>query len=164
MNNLTFGGTIKSETGNEPDRQFAYYETIGGGAGAGQVGDGGSGIHVHMSNTRNTPVEALEYTFPLRIVQYALRHNSGGQGQYRGGDGLIRTIQFLNPATVTLVTERRTTAPYGLNGAGAGENGRNTLIRNNQPIPLPAKTTLNVQPNDQIRIETPGGGGWNKPK
>jgi N-methylhydantoinase B len=164
MNNLTFGGTIKSETNGEPDQQFAYYETIGGGAGAGQAGDGGSGIHVHMSNTRNTPVEALEYTFPLRIIQYALRRNSGGQGQHRGGSGLIRTIQFLNPATVTLVTERRTTAPYGLNGADAGENGRNTLIRNNKSIPLPAKTTLYVQPNDQIRIETPGGGGWNKPK
>jgi N-methylhydantoinase B len=163
MNNLTFGGTIKSNENNQSDNQFAYYETIGGGAGAGQAGNGGSGIHVHMSNTRNTPIEALEYAFPLRILQYALRHNSGGSGHHRGGDGLIRTIQFLNPVTVTLVTERRTTAPYGLNGAEAGESGRNTLIRNNHPTPLPAKTTLQLQPGDQIRIETPGGGGWNNP-
>jgi N-methylhydantoinase B/oxoprolinase/acetone carboxylase alpha subunit len=163
MNNLTFGGTIKNNHNDQPDQQFAYYETIGGGAGAGRAGDGGSGIHVHMSNTRNTPIEALEYAFPLRIVQYALRHGSGGKGHHHGGDGLIRTIEFLNPATVTLVTERRTTAPYGLNGAEAGESGRNTLIRNNHPTPLPAKTTLTLQPNDQIRIETPGGGGWNEP-
>jgi N-methylhydantoinase B len=163
MNNLTFGGTIKSNENDQSDNQFAYYETIGGGAGAGQAGNGGSGIHVHMSNTRNTPIEALEYAFPLRILQYALRHNSGGSGHHRGGDGLIRTIQFLNPVTVTLVTERRTTAPYGLNGAEAGESGRNTLIRNNHPTPLPAKTTLQLQPGDQIRIETPGGGGWNNP-
>jgi N-methylhydantoinase B len=163
MNNLTFGGTMKSSQEGHPDQPFAYYETIGGGAGAGAAGNGGNGIHVHMSNTRNTPVEAMEYTFPLRIVEYALRHNSGGNGHHNGGDGLIRTIQFLNPATVTLVSERRTTAPYGLNGAESGQNGRNTLIHNNQPTLLPGKITLKIQPNDQIRIETPGGGGWNKP-
>ncbi|MFZ0544568.1 MAG: hydantoinase B/oxoprolinase family protein [Candidatus Promineifilaceae bacterium] len=162
MNNLTFGGTIKSEQQGQPDQPFAYYETIGGGVGAGHAGDGGSGMHVHMSNTRNTPIEAMEYAFPLRIVEYALRHGSGGQGDHHGGDGLVRTIEFLNPVTVTLVSERRTTAPFGLNGAEAGENGRNTLISNNHPTPLPAKFTTQLQPGDQIRIETPGGGGWNK--
>jgi N-methylhydantoinase B len=163
MNNLTFGGTVKGGTNGEPDQPFAYYETIGGGAGAGAAGNGGSGIHVHMSNTRNTPIEAMEYTFPLRIVEYALRHGSGGKGDHDGGDGLIRTIQFLNPATVTIVSERRKMAPYGLNGAASGQNGRNTLIRNNQSTPLPGKITLHIHPDDQIRIETPGGGGWNKP-
>jgi N-methylhydantoinase B len=117
MNNLTFGGTIKDDRSNKPDNQFAYYETIGGGAGAGKDGNGGSGIHVHMSNTRNTPVEAMEYAFPVRIIQYALRHNSGGGGHHKGGDGLIRTIQFLNSAAVTLVSERRIISPYGLKGA-----------------------------------------------
>jgi N-methylhydantoinase B len=163
MNNLTFGGTVKGGTNGEPDQPFAYYETIGGGAVAGAAGNGGSGIHVHMSNTRNTPIEAMEYTFPLRIVEYALRHGSGGKGDHDGGDGLIRTIQFLNPATVTIVSERRKTAPNGLNGAASGQNGRNTLIRNNQSTPLPGKTTLHIHPNDQISIETRGGGGWNKP-
>ena len=163
MNNLTFGGVVKDGRNDHPDQPFAYYETIGGGAGAGSVGDGASGVHVHMSNTRNTPVEAMEYTFRLRIVEYALRNHSGGKGEYLGGDGLVRTIEFLNPVTVTVVSERRTTAPYGLNGAEAGQNGRNTLIRNGRPTPLPGKTTLSLQPGDQIRIESPGGGGWNNP-
>jgi N-methylhydantoinase B len=162
MNNLTFGGTIKNDDNNQPDEQFAYYETIGGGAGAGAAGNGASGIHVHMSNTRNTPIEALEYAFPLRVVEYALRRGSGGKGQHTGGDGLIRAIEFLNPVTLTLVTERRVTSPYGLNGAEPGQHGRNTLIRNGRPTPLPAKTTLHLQPNDHLRLETPGGGGWNK--
>ncbi len=161
MNNFTFGGVTENGRPGEPDQPFAYYETIGGGAGAGNVGNGASGVHVHMSNTRNTPVEAMEYTFPLRIVEYALRHGSGGKGQHQGGDGLVRTIEFLNPVSVTLMSERRTIAPYGLNGAESGKNGRNTLIRNNQPNPLPGKVTLPLQPGDQIRIETPGGGGWN---
>lgn len=152
MNNLTFGGFSPTP--------FAYYETIGGGAGAGPTGDGASGVHVHMSNTRNTPVEALEHTFPLRVVQYGLRHGSGGSGQHQGGDGLVRSLQFLSPVTATITSERRKRPSYGLQGGQDGENGRNILIRNNQATQLPSKITLELQSGDILQIETPGGGGW----
>ncbi|MFZ1401122.1 MAG: hydantoinase B/oxoprolinase family protein, partial [Candidatus Promineifilaceae bacterium] len=124
MNNLTFGG---KHPGTE--RPFAYYETMGGGAGAGPTADGGSGLHVHMSNTLNTPVEALEYSFPLRIERYSLRPNSGGNGQHSGGDGLVRSIRFLTPVTVTVTSERRRRGAYGLQGGEDGRSGRNSLIQ-----------------------------------
>ncbi len=177
MNNITFGSRIGNveEHLDGPEKraeiskqrptlaQFAYYETIGGGIGAGPEQAGGSGMHAHMSNTRNTPVEALEYAFPLRIVEYGVRWGSGGLGHNSGGDGLIRTIQFSSPVTVTLVCERRAFRPYGLNGGLPGEPGRNILIRQDRPEELPGKTTILLQPGDQLRLETPGGGGWGHP-
>ncbi|MCA9938997.1 MAG: hydantoinase B/oxoprolinase family protein [Anaerolineales bacterium] len=153
MNNLTFGGSGE----NGP---FAYYETIGGGAGAGPTADGVSGVHVHMSNTLNTPVEALEYAFPLRVLAYELRHGSGGSGRHHGGDGLVRSLQFLRPVTVTLTSERRRRAPYGLNGGQPGQPGENHLLREGATQALPGKVTIRLQSGDTLRIETPGGGGW----
>lgn len=174
MNNVTFGGALLSafdakaqrgEGGKEEEAEgrpvaFAYYETIGGGAGAGPQSDGGSGLHVHMSNTLNTPVEALEYQFPLRVEEYALRKGSGGHGRYRGGDGLIRSFRFLVPVTVTVTSERRTLAPYGLQGGEPGQPGQNSLIHEGQEIPLPGKFTRQLAADDVLRMETPGGGGW----
>ncbi len=155
MNNFTFGGQVNG-------RPFAYYETIGGGAGAGPQGDGASGVHVHMSNTLNTPVEALEYTFPLRVVAYSLRHGSGGHGRYRGGDGLTRAVQFLAPVTATITSERRIRPPYGLQGGQNGSVGQNVLIRGEEKRPLPGKISLQLQSGDILEIHTPGGGGWGR--
>ncbi len=160
MNNLTFGGT-DARTG-EP---FAYYETIGGGSGAGPHSDGASGVHCHMSNTLNTPVEALEFGLPIRVQRYALRRGSGGEGQYRGGDGLIREIVFQVPAQVTTLSDRRRLAPYGLAGGQPGQPGENRLILggNDPGRALPGKVTLDIAPKDVLRIATPGGGGWGNP-
>jgi N-methylhydantoinase B len=113
-----------------------------------------------MSNTRNTPVEALEYSFPIRVQEYALREGSGGRGRHRGGNGLRRSIRFLAPATATITAERRRRPPYGLHGGEPGAPGRNILIRDGQAAELPGKTTLAVNAGDIIKIETPGGGGW----
>ena len=173
MNNITFGGR-HPVTG----KPFAYYETVGGGAGAGPVEtrhygprseaewDGASppqaasGIHVHMSNTRNTPVEALEYAFPMRIEQYSLRRGTGGVGRCRGGEGLRRDIRFLVPAQVTVLSERRRRAPWGLRDGGPGARGRNVLIREGEEEELPGKFTRAVEAGDVLSIRTPGGGGW----
>jgi N-methylhydantoinase B len=169
MNNVTFGGILEAEEQGsrgaegkvaQPPTPFVYYETLGGGIGAGPKADGGHGMHSHMSNTRNTPVEALEYNFPLRIKEYSFRHGSGGEGQHRGGDGLVRTIHFLSPVTATIMSERRERPSYGLNGGEPGQPGRNSLIRNGQTSRLPGKITLDLQAGDVLRVETPGGGGW----
>jgi N-methylhydantoinase B len=157
MNNLTVGGIDPRN-----DRSYAYYETIGGGMGAGPEGNGLSGVHVHMSNTLNTPVEALEFHYPFRITRYALRRGSGGPGRHRGGDGLVRSIMFLAPATVTLLSERRRFAPYGLAGGEPGAMGQDTLA-DGAERELPGKVTLIVQAGDELTIETPGGGGWGNP-
>ena len=159
MNNLTFGGDYPDGWAAAAG-QFAYYETIGGGAGAGPAGDGASGVHVHMSNTRNTPAEALEYSYPVRVEEYSLRVGSGGRGHHTGGDGLARRLRFLAPATVTLTTDRRRRGPYGLAGGQPGAPGRNVLLRGDDAAELPGKATITVQPGDAIEIETPGGGGW----
>jgi N-methylhydantoinase B len=159
MNNLAFGGSV-----GEGAPPFAYYETIGGGAGAGPQGDGADGIHVHMSNTLNTPIEALEYSFPLRVRAYHLRRGSGGAGRRRGGEGLVRSLEFLAPVTATLTSERRRRAPYGLQGGADGQPGRNSLLRDGVEIPLPGKVSLELQPGDVLRIATPGGGGWGRPE
>ncbi len=159
MNNVTFGGSYPAGW-PAPSAHYAYYETIGGGAGAGSAGGGAAGVHVHMSNTRNTPVEALEYSFPIRVEEYALREGSGGSGLHRGGEGLIRAIRFLGPATVTITAERRRRGPYGLAGGAPGAVGRNVLRRGDESTELPGKATFAVEPNDVVRIETPGGGGW----
>ncbi len=115
-----------------------------------------------MSNTRNTPVEALELAYPIRVEEYSLRRGSGGGGRHKGGEGLVRAIRFLAPATATLTGERRRRAPYGLAGGEPGAPGRNVLIRDGAPTDLPGKTTLSLHPGDAIRVETPGGGGWGK--
>ncbi len=154
MNNLTFGGY--DEQRGQP---FAYYETLGGGMGARPGADGLSGVHVHMSNTRNTPVEALEMSLPVRVRRYALRAGSGGAGRYRGGEGLCRELLFLAPATVTLLTERRTRGPYGLWGGSAGLPGENSLERAGGRQTLAGKATLDVNAGDVLCICTPGGGG-----
>jgi N-methylhydantoinase B len=152
---LTIGGL------REDGRPFAYYETIGGGMGAGPEGDGVSGVQVHMTNTLNTPVEALEMAYPLRVRRYGLRAGSGGEGAHRGGDGIVREYEFLAPVTVTMISERRAVAPWGLAGGEAGAPGRNLLLsRNGDEVALPSKFTRRLEPGDRLRIETPGGGGW----
>jgi N-methylhydantoinase B len=159
MNNLTVGGQNP-----EDGSPFAYYETVGGGAGASPAGDGLSGVHVHMTNTLNTPVEALEYAYPFRVRRYALRRGSGGAGLHQGGDGLVREMEFLCPATVTLLSERRRTAPYGLQGGKPGAPGRNVLTHHGERQELPGKVEIKVAPGDLLSLHTPGGGGWGTPQ
>ena len=153
MNNVTLGGVAAG-------RPFVFYETIGGGHGGGPLGDGMSGRHSHMTNTRNTPVEALEQDLPVRIVAYALRDGSGGKGRGRGGAGIRRTYAFDAPATVTINSERRRYAPYGLQGGAPGQVGANRLVRDGVETALGGKVTIRVIPGDQLTVETPGGGGW----
>lgn len=153
MNNVTIGG-------NHDGRPFIMYETIGGGHGAGPQGDGLSGRQSHMTNTLNTPVEALEYALPLQIRAYHLRDGSGGAGHYHGGDGIRRVYRFLAPATVTVNSERRTTRPYGLQGGAPGAAGRNTQQHDGTARVIGAKATIQAAPGDELSIETPGGGGW----
>lgn len=157
MNNLTIGGWD-----NRHGRPFAYYETIGGGMGAGPETDGASGRHSHMTNTMNTPVEALEYAYPFRISRYALRERSGGEGRHRGGDGLERAYEFLQAAEITLLSDRRVTQPYGLEGGDPGHPGRNRLRQNGVEKILPGKCSLSVSAGDSLVIETPGGGGYGR--
>jgi N-methylhydantoinase B len=159
MNNLTIGGQNP-----EDGSPFAYYETVGGGAGASPAGDGLSGVHVHMTNTLNTPVEALEYTYPFRVRRYALRRGSGGAGLHQGGDGLVRELEFLCPATVTLLSERRRTAPYGLQGGRPGKPGCNLLFHHGEQQELPGKIEIQLEPGDLLSLHTPGGGGWGTPQ
>ena len=123
---------------------------------------GASGTHTHMTNTMNTPIEALEAYYPLRVRRYALRTGSGGAGRWRGGDGLVRELELLADARVTLLTERRTVAPYGLAGGAPGRRGRNVLVRGRRTETLPGKVTLDVRPGDRLRVETPGGGGFGR--
>jgi N-methylhydantoinase B len=158
MSNFTFGG-IHPETG----RIYAYYETIAGGMGGRLGKDGVSAVQTHMTNTLNTPVEALERELPVMINSYTIRRNSGGRGRYKGGDAIKREFRLLTKATVSLITERRLIAPYGLKSGEAGAKGRNRLIRKNKISTLPAKCTFEARKGDIIRIETPGGGGWGKP-
>ncbi len=155
MNNVTIGG-------NGPHGAYAYYETIGGGMGALPDRDGPSAVHSHMTNTLNTPAEALEYAYPLRVLRYEVRRGSGGEGKHRGGDGIRRDIQVLGDAQVTLLTERRQLRPYGLNGGQPGSPGENLLIRQGVEIPLPGKGTVELQAGDILSIRTPGGGGYGK--
>jgi N-methylhydantoinase B/oxoprolinase/acetone carboxylase alpha subunit len=160
MNNVTLGGTYPPGH-PRAGAAFAYYETAGGGMGGRPGQPGISGVHTHMSNTRNTPVEALEHHLPIRIRTYSLRHSSGGAGKYPGGEGIVREYEMLAETTVTLLTDRRTGHPYGLQGGQPGACGRNTIIRANGAIePAPAKGTLTLYPGDSLRIETPGGGGF----
>lgn len=154
MNNLTIGG-IDSRTGES----FAYYETVAGGMGACRNRPGLSGVHTHMTNSLNTPAEALEYAYPLRVRRYAYRRNSGGQGIANGGDGLIREIELLDDAQVTLLADRRKFAPFGLEGGEPGRRGITTWISKDGAKQLPGKCSVGMSRGDLIRIESPGGGG-----
>jgi 5-oxoprolinase (ATP-hydrolysing) len=149
MNNITFG-----------DARFAYYETLGGGSGATEHQPGASGVHTHMTNSKCTDPEVLETRFPIRIRRFSLRGGSGGVGAQPGGEGLIRELEFLAPMRVSIVSERRTTAPYGMRGGGPGAPGMNLL----NGKPLQHRVTSEVAPGDVLRVETPGGGGWGAPR
>ncbi len=171
MNNLTIGGWDASRR-----RPFSYYETLGGGMGAGPGKAGVSAIHSHMTNTLNTPIEALEFAYPLRVRRYEIRTDSGGAGRNRGGDGLVREIELLGEAEISILSDRRVFPPYGLDGGSPGAVGRNALLRRRagstsrdlrhrggaeaaEATKLPGKITFQGKPGDVIRIETPGGGG-----
>jgi N-methylhydantoinase B len=157
MNNLTIGG-IDPRTGKE----FSYYETVAGGMGARPSLDGMSAVHTHMTNSLNTPAEALEYAYPLRVRQYSIRKGSGGRGRHRGGDGVIREIESLAPARMSLLSDRRKNRPYGLRGGGAGDEGKASIIRNGKAMKIDSKGTWDLEAGDRVRIETPGGGGFGK--
>jgi N-methylhydantoinase B/oxoprolinase/acetone carboxylase alpha subunit len=155
MNNLAFGGS-------RPDgRPFTYYETVGGGAGGHPSRAGASGIHVHMTNSLNTPIESLERTLPVRVRRYALREGSGGRGLRSGGEGLVREIEALSPLEVTLLADRRRRGPWGLAGGAAGMPGRDRVLGpTGSARPVPAKGQLELAPGERLVVETPGGGGW----
>jgi len=152
MNNFTFGND-----------NFGYYETIGGGAGAGPDWHGQSGVHTHMTNTRITDPEILERRYPVMLREFSIRNNSGGSGIYSGGNGLVREVEFLEPLNTAILSERRVHQPYGLNGGEPGRCGRNLFIRNDgSMLHLGGKNEISAEPGDRIRIETPGGGGYGK--
>jgi N-methylhydantoinase B len=152
MNNLAMGSTC-------PGATWDYYETIGGGMGAGRDGGGLDGVQTHMTNTLNTPIEVIESRYPVRVRRYGLRRGSGGAGQRRGGDGLVRELELLAPAQATLIGERRLRAPWGLAGGANGLPGRQVV----NGRALPGKVAVTLEPGDRLSIETPGGGGWGAP-
>jgi N-methylhydantoinase B len=156
MNNLTIGG-IDPRTG----APFAYYETIAGGMGARHTKDGVSGVHTHMTNSLNTPAEALEFAYPVRLRRYTFRPQSGGTGRYRGGDGIVREMEVLTDSQVTILADRRSRGPYGLSGGSSGAPGR-TVVRHEDGSEdeLPAKASVRLRAGDRVRVESPGGGGW----
>jgi len=163
MSNLTIGGVDPRD--GEP---FAYYETTAGGMGARPTADGLHATHCHMTNSLNTPIEALEHAYPYRVRRYEIRRGSGGTGKFRGGDGICREIEVLCPAEITILSDRRVHQPYGLHGGAPGARGRNVLAipqddgtRSEREVP--GKASLQVEAGASIRIETPGGGGWGAP-
>jgi 5-oxoprolinase (ATP-hydrolysing) len=153
MNNVTFG-----------DDSFGYYETIGGGAGAVQGFDGASGVHTHMTNTRITDPEVIEHRYPVRLRRFAIRAGSGGEGKWRGGDGLVREIEFLAPLEFSILSQHRVSAPYGMAGGGEGAVGRQVVIRaDGTRHELSGIDGCEMSPGDRLILETPGGGGWGDP-
>ena len=168
MNNLTIGGIdLRKDDprkGNpRTGEPFAYYETVAGGMGARPGKPGVSGVHTHMTNSLNTPAEALEYAYPLRVRRYALRSGSGGSGQFRGGDGIVREIEVLTDCDVTLLADRRSRGPWGLAGGADGAPGRAFITRRDGSVEeMPGKFSTRLRKGERIRIETPGGGGWGK--
>jgi N-methylhydantoinase B len=159
MNNLTVGGV------DQNGREFAYYETVAGGMGARPARDGMSAVHTHMTNSLNTPAEALEYAYPLRVRAYAIREGSGGAGKTRGGDGVVREIETLVRARASLLADRREIAPYGLAGGGPGRAGVDSIVRRDGTSErVGAKGSWQLEAGDRVRIETPGGGGHGKRK
>lgn len=159
MNNITVGGYDVSR-----GRDFTYYETIAGGMGARSTCDGIDAIHTHMTNTMNTPIETIETSYPMQVEQYAIRRGTGGEGEFRGGSGVVRSLRLLTDAEVTILSERRVFPPYGLQDGESGQLGRNVLIRDGEEQTLAGKTTFSVHEGDVVQIETPGGGGFGKAK
>jgi len=161
MNNISFGGIQPqhSSTAGEP---FAYYETIAGGMGARPSADGLNAIHTHMTNSLNTPIEALESAYPVRVRSYSIRRGSGGKGRFNGGDGVIREIEFLTHVRGSILSDRRRFGPYGLRGGNSGAPGRNQLTLRGRKMTLPSKTVFNAPSGSILRIESPGGGGWGR--
>lgn len=162
MNNLLFGGQHRRTTGGKGD--FVYYETLGGGSGAGPKGPGASAIQVHMTNTRNTPIEVLEVELPVRVWKLALRRGSGGRGHFKGGDGLVKELEFLEHARVSVTGTRRKSGPPGAAGGSEGKPGVDYVLKKGRKKRLKAGQSVVVEPGDRVRIETPGGGGYRKPK
>jgi N-methylhydantoinase B len=152
MNNLTLGW-----------RGGTYYETIAGGSGGAPEGPGTSCVHTHLTNTRNTPIEALENAAPVVVRRLSIARGTGGKGRHAGGDGCMKEIEFTEPALVNLLTERRANAPYGLMGGGPGACGRNEILRGGEAAALPGRASVDVGPGDRLRIRTPGGGGYGSP-
>ena len=159
MNNVTVGGVDSRNS-----RPFAYYETIAGGLGASLEGDGESAVHCHMTNTLNTPVEALEYSYPFLVKEYSIRRKTGGNGRHKGGDGIVREIELLSDAEVTVLSERRKIPPYGLFGGKPGAVGKNIIFRKKLQEQKAGKFSVSLNKGDCIRIETPGGGGYGRVK
>ncbi len=158
MNNLTVGGLDQ-----RTHTPFAYYETLGGGMGATATSHGENAVHSHMTNTLNTPVEALEYSYPFLVTEYSIRKNSGGKGRFSGGDGMVREMRMLSDAEMTVLSERRVHPPHGIDGGASGGCGRNYVIRNGKKEIMPGKFHAELKKGDILRIETPGGGGYGKP-
>jgi N-methylhydantoinase B len=158
MNNLTIGGTDPRS-----GLPYTYYETIAGGLGASPSAAGASGHHAHMTNSLNTPIEALEYAYPFRMVRYAVRRGSGGRGRNPGGDGLVREIELSGDAQVTLLADRRNLEPWGLAGGGPGASGKAVATIDGVEENLPAKFTRRLRAGSRLKIESPGGGGWGAP-
>ena len=159
MSNLVIGGTD-----HERGRHFAYYETIAGGMGARPTRDGVDAVQTHMTNTRNTPIEALEHAYPLRVLRYEIRRGSGGRGRHRGGDGIRRDVELLTDAAVGLLADRRRFRPYGLRGGESGQGGESILISPGGERPLGSKFHLRARAGEIISIRTPGGGGYGRPE
>ncbi len=165
MNNLTIGGTDSRSNDPRSQQPFAYYETIAGGMGARPNKDGVSGVHTHMTNSLNTPAEALEYAYPVRLRQYSFRSKSGGAGLHTGGDGIVREVEVLTDAQVTLLADRRSRGPFGLAGGADGSAGRTLIVRRDGSAEeIPGKTSVRLRSGERVRIESPGGGGWGRAK
>ncbi len=149
MNNTLFG-----------NERFGYYETIAGGAGAGHGYDGASALHTHMTNTAITDPEIVEQRYPVRLRQFAIRRGSGGTGRWHGGDGVVREFEFLEPLTISLLTQHRASGPFGVDGGGDGQPGKQTLVRASGAMEtLGSSASLRVEAGDRLIVETPGGGG-----
>ena len=157
MNNLTIGG-LDLRTGDE----FSYYETVAGGMGARSSQDGMSAVHTHMTNSLNTPAEALEYAYPLRVREYRIRKGSGGKGKQNGGDGVVREIETLSPARMSLLADRRKRGPYGLAGGADGKPGAAAIVSDARVRKIGSKGSWELEAGDRVRIETSGGGGWGR--
>ncbi len=163
MNNLTIGGAMPNVNDLSAKEPFAYYETVAGGMGARPGKPGVSGVHTHMTNSLNTPAEALEYAYPLRVRRYSLRAGSGGSGKFRGGDGIVREIEVLADCEVTMLADRRLRGPWGLAGGIAGSPGKTTVVRHDGSVEqVPGKFSTRLRKGERVTIETPGGGGWGR--
>ena len=165
LNNLTFGKSSKLDADGKYTPGYGYYETLAGGAGAGPGWDGTDGVHVHMTNTRITDAEIFERRYPCLVREFSLRHGSGGDGHYKGGEGCIRDIEFHEHLSAAILSDRRVHAPYGMHGGKPGAVGVNLLIKKlpngeDRVINLGPKNSIVARPGDRMVIMTPGGGGW----